>query len=81
MTAKWEFENIAKLLQPYYDAGLTWETRGEALYVEWGKTRCIGIAGDVACLSAEKMDVLLDVWFSGHKEWAMREAEERARDA
>lgn len=60
---KAEYEDLAKLLQPYYKAGLVWKTRGEMVVVYWGYERCIGSVRDILRLSHEKMDTLLGVWF------------------
>lgn len=73
---KAEYEDLAKLLQPYYKAGLVWETRNEMLVVYWGYERCIGSVRDIVRLSAEQMEALLSVWFSHHKDWAMSRQEE-----
>ena len=69
---KSEYEDLGKLLQPYYAAGLIWETRGEMLVVYWGYERCIGSVRDILRLSGAQMEALLSVWFSNHKDWAMK---------
>ena len=72
---KSEYEDLAKLLQSYYKAGLVWETRNEMLIVYWGYERCIGSVRDILRLSGAQMEALLTVWFSHHKDWAMSKQE------
>lgn len=63
MTTKAEFQDLEKLLKPYYSSGLVWETDGTKLLVHWGHTRCIGLVYEVIGLSPETINTLLGIWF------------------